>query len=70
MTTYKLIGSASDLYSLLENLKKNWYWSEAHAIETDVPEIFSVASSKGLMEGLRIIKKGRRYRLEIAQLPE
>lgn len=57
---YKLMSSASTLEALKDLIKSRMYWSSVDLnLETGV-----VSSSNGPIEGLRVILKAKRYRLE------
>lgn len=62
--TYKLIGSAASLEALIDLLKQRWGWSQASALESST-DVYNVISGKGPIQGLRIIKRGKRFRLEM-----
>lgn len=58
-----LIGSAGSLDTLNSLVKKMWGWDTV--IFTPVSENeWSVSSFKGVVSGLRVVKKGKRYRFE------
>ena len=61
---WKLQGSASSLEDIEKLLKSKWYWSTVEFNEIG-KDTWSVSSGKGLQDGLRVVKKGNRYRLEI-----
>lgn len=61
---WKLQGSASSLEDIEKLLKSKWYWSTVEFNEIS-KDTWSVSSGKGLRDGLRVVKKGNRYRLEI-----
>jgi hypothetical protein len=63
---YHLIGSASNMADLAELIKNHWYWNNVSFINITDNE-WSVSSGRGKMEGLRIIFKKGRYRLERKQ---
>jgi hypothetical protein len=60
----KLIGSAPTLDMLKDLIKKKWYWSTVE-FKPIGPNEWEVHSGKGNQEGLRVILKNRRYRLEM-----
>ena len=57
---YKLVISSPSLEALLESTTKFFYFSNIR-FEED-----RVYNSKGLIEGFRVAKKGKRYRLEMS----
>lgn len=70
MKTYKLIGSAGSLEDLEKLIKDRWSWSHAIFKPTEIKNIFTVQSNPnhaGFIEGLRVVKKANRYRLETEQ---
>lgn len=62
--TWKLIGSHAELPALLKAISERFYYSPVHA-EANGAEWF-VVNSKGILEGVRIVKKGKRYRFEMS----
>ena len=63
MADYRMIGSAGSLDSLNTLVKKMWGWDTV--IFTPVSENeWSVSSFKGVVDALRVVKKGRRFRFE------
>lgn len=60
----RLIGSASSLDELLQMLKTKWFWSHADAVPLTADK-YIVVNGNGPVEGMRIIKKKNRYRLEM-----
>lgn len=61
---FKMIGSHGTLEGLLTLLKRNWSWSTPSAICID-KDLWSVQVNGKDIQGLRIIKKSGRYRLEM-----
>lgn len=64
MSNWRLIGSAPDLESLREMVRKRWSWSEV-TFEEQKDGSFTVASGKGPVDGMRVINKGGRFRFEM-----
>jgi hypothetical protein len=64
MKTWKLIGSDADLNTLLKAISERFYYSPVYA-EVDASG-WLIGNSKGIIEGARIVKKGKRFRFEIA----
>lgn len=64
--TWKMVGSHGSLEGLKETIKKNWSWSTVEFKETGT-DTWDVYSGKGLVEGLRVVKKGKRYRFEMLE---
>lgn len=63
MASYRMIGSAGSLDALNALVKKMWGWETV--IFTPVSENeWSVSSFKGVVDALRVVKKGRRFRFE------
>jgi hypothetical protein len=60
MQKYKLVGSAPTLGALKELLVKRWFWSDV-----EVSAVGGVSVGGKIVEGMRIIKKGPRWRLEM-----
>lgn len=58
-----LIGSAGSLDALNALVKKMWGWDTVVFIPISDNE-WSVSSFRGVVEGLRVVKKGKRYRFE------
>ena len=60
----KLVGSTPSLETMLEHLENNYFFSKIEISESDKPGHYTLANSKGIIEGFRIIKKKNRFRLE------
>lgn len=58
----KLLGSASTLERITA-LAGRYYYSQVQAVESS-PGAWAVHNSKGAIDGVRIIRKGARYRFE------
>jgi hypothetical protein len=68
MADYRMIGSAGSLDALNALVKKMWGWETV--IFTPISDNeWSVSSFKGVVDALRVVKKGRRFRFE-QRLPE
>ena len=61
---WKLQGSASSLEDLTSMIKEKLYWSVVNTEKVD-DKTWRVGNTKGYFDHFRIIKKGKRYRLEI-----
>jgi len=64
-STWRLQGSASTLQALADLIRKRWYWETVRIESTDDPAVFTVSHHKGIAEGLRVVFKRGRYRLEV-----
>lgn len=63
MADYRMIGSAGSLDALNALVKKMWGWDTV--IFTPVSDNeWSVSSYKGVVDALRVLKKGKRFRFE------
>ncbi len=63
MTNWKLIGSASTLEDLRKMMIAKLYWSEVNFKEMN--DHYIVGNSKGVVQGIRVIKRNKRFRLEM-----
>ena len=64
MQQFRLIGSSNTLDGLLTLVQRNWSWSTPSAICID-KDLWSVQVNGKDIQGLRILKKSGRYRLEM-----
>lgn len=64
--TWKLIGSHASLPELLKAISERFYFAPVSVEMQEKEGILS--NSKGVLEGVRIVKKGKRYRFEMAVL--
>jgi hypothetical protein len=60
----KLIGSSISLDELKILLETKWYWRQV-SFQQETEDIWQVYNSKGLVDGLRVIQKKNRFRLEM-----
>lgn len=64
---FKLVGSAKSLYDLKALIAKRWHWSDFD-FKGRIDGTFEVHNSKGVIEGVRVIPKGGRWRFEMVVL--
>ena len=60
----KLIGSAPSLERLKDHLSKNYFYSPNIELKQVSDKEWEVHSSKGKIEGFRVIQKKNRFRFE------
>jgi hypothetical protein len=63
--TWTLIGSHGQLPELLKAISERFYYSPVSVAMHGKEGVLS--NSKGILEGVRIVKKGKRYRFEMLQ---
>lgn len=63
--TWTLIGSHGQLPELLKAISERFYYSPVSVAMEGKEGVLS--NSKGVLEGVRIVKKGKRYRFELLQ---
>lgn len=63
--TWTLIGSHASLPELLKAISERFYYSPVSVAMQGKEGILS--NSKGILDGVRIVKKGKRYRFEMAK---
>ena len=63
--TWKLIGSDASLPELLKAISERFYYTPVACTIHNGEGVLS--NSKGVLEGVRIVKKGKRYRFEMEQ---
>jgi len=62
--SFKLVGSDGSLESLIKGISK-WFFGSQISLQQINSKEWDVYNSKGLIEGVRVISKGKRYRFEI-----
>lgn len=63
--TWTLIGSHGQLPELLKAISERHYFTPISVTMQGKEGVLS--NSKGILEGVRIVKKGKRYRFELLQ---
>lgn len=63
--TWTLIGSHASLPELLKAISERHYYSPVSVTMHNREGVLS--NSKGILDGVRIVKKGKRYRFEFLQ---
>lgn len=63
--TWTLLGSDSSLPELLKAISERFYYSPVSVTMHNREGVIS--NSKGTLDGVRIVKKGKRYRFELLQ---
>lgn len=66
MKTWKLMGSAASINDLISLMHSKLGWNVLGLNETS-EKTYNVINSKGAIEGVRVLVKGKRYRLEMEQ---
>ena len=61
----RLIGSASTLDGLIELLRSRWYWNNVELREAEKPFTWDVYNGGKQIDGVRVVLKSSRYRLEM-----
>lgn len=68
-SNFKLIASHSSADDLAALIKSRWLWNDVLFATVDEGKTYHVMSGGKVIEGLRVICKGGRWRLERAVLP-
>jgi len=60
----KLLGSASSLEQLKDGIQKFFYSSNI-VLNGNDKDGYTISNSKGVIEGVKVVLKGKRYRFEM-----